>query len=57
MNMTHWRRAPLATACCAALAALTLTATGATAATASGAAPSRPPPRVGGRPHDRRHRR
>src|SRR5215472_1618201 len=32
MNTTHWRRARLAAACCAALAALTLTATGATAA-------------------------
>ncbi len=34
MNMTHWRRAPLAAVCCAALAALTLAAAGATAATA-----------------------
>ena len=38
MNMTHSRRAPRVTACCAALAALALTVTGATAATASGAA-------------------
>jgi para-nitrobenzyl esterase len=34
MNTTHWRRAPLAAVCCAALAALTLAAAGATAATA-----------------------
>lgn len=34
MNTTHWRRAPLAAACCAALAALTLATAGATAATA-----------------------
>jgi para-nitrobenzyl esterase len=34
MNTTHWRRARLAAACCAALAALTLAAAGATAANA-----------------------
>jgi para-nitrobenzyl esterase len=40
MNMTHWRRAPLAAACGAALAALTLTAAGAaTAHAGSGGAP------------------
>jgi para-nitrobenzyl esterase len=47
MNTTHWRRAPLAAVCCAALAALTLAAAGATAgmagttaaASGSGAAP------------------
>jgi para-nitrobenzyl esterase len=38
MNTTHWRRASLAAACCAALTALTLTATGATAASAGAAA-------------------
>ena len=38
MNTTHWRRASLAAACCAALTALTLTATGATVATAGAAA-------------------
>jgi para-nitrobenzyl esterase len=32
MKMTHWRRAPLAATCCAALGALALTAAGATAA-------------------------
>jgi len=39
MNTTHWRRVPLAAACCAALAALTVAAAGATTATA-GAAPA-----------------
>jgi para-nitrobenzyl esterase len=34
MSTPHWRRVPLAAACCAALAALTLTAAGATTATA-----------------------
>jgi para-nitrobenzyl esterase len=40
MNMTQWRRARPAAACCAALAALTLAAAGATAATAATAAAS-----------------
>ncbi len=39
MNTTHWRRAPLAAVCCAALAALTLAAASATGATA-GARPT-----------------